>query len=591
MKTLLFDLETNGLPRRGLSAIHCLVMREPHSEKALAFNDQGADKYPIVQGLHLLEQAETVVGHNITMFDIPVIRQLYWPDFETKRVIDTLLLSRLFFPDIKSIDFGKKWKGMPMRLYGSHSLKAWGYRLGDRKDEFGETADWANWSQELEDYCIQDVHVTASLLAFFHKRGFLDKYDKAVRLEHDLAQWMGRQEFHGIAFNETEALKLQGQLTQELDDFSEKLKATFPYVPGAVFRPARNNKTKGYFKGSPFTKLLDFNPTSRDHVAWAFQQWRGWEPEEFSEKTNKPKITEAVLEQIGTDEALTFRDVLDRQKLLGQISQGQKSWLKVVHEGRIHHSCFLNTNTGRNAHSNPNLAQVSSDPRCRTLFEASPGKVIVGADMSGLEMRVLAHYLSLYDGGEFIHDLLNGDVHQKNADAMGVSRSASKTILYATLYGAGHAKIGKTFDMTLKGRKAVSKGKELQEALLKGITGLKPLLSALEAKGDVLRGLDGRPIKLQGKSHAALNYLCQGAGAVICKQWVVDSYDTLTKKKLPFDPLLFVHDELELETLPKHTTAIEKVITKTAEDVGIKLGVKCPLAAEAKHGRTWQDVH
>ena len=586
---LVFDLETNGFPRQGLSRIHCLVIRGTTEDEALRFNDQGAAR-PITEGINLLEGADLVIGHNIVGFDVPVIQQIYWSDFTPARCIDTLILSRLFFPDIIKLDFQKRFRGMPKQLYGRHSLEAWGYRLHDLKGDFGKSSDWQEWSREMEDYCVQDVHVTHSLYSLFKKKGYLDKYAQAIEIEHRTAQWMAKQEAHGIAFDEKAAVELEGTLRQELADLSAEMTAAFPYVPGRAMTPARNNQTLGYIKGAELVKLTDFNPTSRDHIAWAFQNWRDWEPIEFTE-TGKPKIDETVLQQYGTQEALTFARLLKLQKMLGQLSEGKNSWLKLVHQGRIHHACMLNTNTGRNAHMRPNLAQVSSDPRCRALFVPSQGKVIVGADASGLELRMLGHYLSFYDDGRFIDIVVNGDIHQTNADGVGVTRTQVQTITYALIYGAGDEKLGKTYDVTLKGKQAKAKGKELRRAFTAAIPGLEPLLRDVAARGDVLRGLDGRPIKLQGKNHAALNYLLQSAGAIVCKHWVYNTYDTLTNIGIPFDPLLFVHDELELETDPEHVEKVERIITEEIILTGQILGVKCPLASEAKHGASWADVH
>jgi len=591
---LLFDIETNGLPRKGMDHIHCLVVKDLDTNEVHRFNDTGLGR-SITEGVNLLAEAKLLVGHNVVYFDIPVIQELY-PFFQYDRdVIDTLILSRLFYPDILSRDFRKRPIGMPPKLFGRHSLEAWGYRLGDYKDNFGKTTDWADWSQEMEDYCEQDVHVSANLFAVFEPR--IKKYGKSIKLEHECGRIMAQQEVLGWPFDVKAAEALEGELRGEADKLADAMRATFPYVAGKETTPKRLNRVRGYYKDCPFTKLVEFNPTSRDHIAWAFKTWRNWQPEEFTD-TGRPKIDESVLLAMGTDESRTFARLLELQKAVGQLSEGQNAWLKqVTQAGRIHHVCQLATNTGRNAHSRPNLGQVSSDPRCRALFLPPEGMVQVGADASGLELRMLGHYLAFFDGGRFADIVVNGDIHQINADAVGVSRKAVKSITYCFIYGGGDEKLGMTTDPLLKGDKAKRLGKEIRRKFTEAIPGLDQLLKAVskKAESDVLKGLDGRPIRLQGKKHAALNYLLQSAGAIVCKAWVVETHHAIQEEGLQlgidYQPLGFIHDEQQLAVLPTHVENVEIILTHTMPIVGQDLGLKVPLAAEAKHGTSWADCH
>lgn len=595
---LLFDIETNGLPRQGLDRIHCLVIKDLDTQQVLRFNDQGNQR-PITEGVNLLAEAKLLVGHNIIYFDLPVIQGLY-PFLEYDGdVIDTLILSRMIYPDILNRDFRKRPIGMPPKLYGRHSLKAWGYRLGVYKGNFGETTDWAEWSQEMEDYCAQDVEVSDRLFRVFEPK--IPKYGKSIKLEHECGRIMAQQETLGWPFDVKAAERLEGALRSEADKLADAMRATFPYVAGKEMTPARNNSTKGYIKGAPFTKLVEFNPTSRDHIAWAFQTWRNWTPEEFTD-SGRPKIDESVLMNLANwdsfPEAKAFARLLELQKAIGQLSEGQNAWLKqVTPGGRIHHVCQLATNTGRNAHSRPNLGQVSSDPRCRALFLPGPGMVQVGADASGLELRMLGHYLAFFDGGRFADIVVNGDIHQINADAVGVTRKAVKSITYCFIYGGGDEKLGMTTDPLLKGDKAKKLGKDIRRKFTEAIPGLDSLLKAVakKAEGDVLKGLDGRPIRLQGKKHAALNYLLQSAGAIVCKSWVVETHRCIADEQLElgidYQPLGFIHDEQQLAVAPPHVQLIESILVNTMPVVGEDLGLKVPLAAEAKHGTSWADCH
>ena len=167
MSAYLFDLETDGL-YDDCSQIHCVGVYDLDARKALVYNDQG-DQAPISQAITMLEGADYIIGHNVINYDIPVIKKIY-PWFKPQgQVIDTLLLSRLYHADILDIDQRRKWNMMPLKLYGRHSLESYGYRLGCFKQDFGKTTDWKEWSQEMQDYCAQDVQVTLHLWNHFHK--------------------------------------------------------------------------------------------------------------------------------------------------------------------------------------------------------------------------------------------------------------------------------------------------------------------------------------------------------------------------------------------------------------------------------------
>ena len=593
---LLFDIETNGLPRKGLDRIHCIVAKDIDTEQVFRFNDTGST-HSVTNGITLLQEADVLIGHNIVGFDVPVIQQIY-PFFQTKAVFyDTLILSRMFFPDILSRDYRKKPIGMPAKLYGRHSLEAWGYRLGDYKGEFGKTTDWSDWSMEMEDYCEQDVHVCDSLFKLMADHDRLNKYQDSIRLEHDLAAIMAKQETSGWPFDVTAAQKLEATLRTEMDQLADQMREVFPYVDGGEMTPKRPNSTRGYIKDAAFTKLKEFNPTSRDHIGWAFMTWRGWKPDVFTD-TGRPKIDEGVLMGIDTEESLIFARILELQKALGQLSDGTNAWLKMVtNKGRIHHTCQLATNTGRNAHSRPNLGQTSSDPRCRSLFLAGKGFRQVGADASGLELRMLGHYLSHFDRGAFADVVVNGDIHQQNADRVGCSRKDVKTLTYAFIYGASDKKIGSSLDKSLDDRKAVTLGKEIRQKFLAAIPGLDGLLTAVQKKAetDILKGLDGRPIRLQGKKHAALNYLLQSAGAIVTKRWGVIASNMIVEAGLQYEVdyqwLSYIHDEWNLAVVPDHVDTVKGILEWSIQDAGHYYKLKVPLNSEAKDGNNWAEVH
>ena len=321
-----------------------------------------------------------------------------------------------------------------------------------------------------------------------------------IPLEHQVAQILTQQEIHGWYFDEQAARELESTLRREYEDTAQLLRDRYPFVKGSEFTPKRTNARTGYVEGATLTKLKEFNPTSRDHISWILQTHYGWIPSSMT-STGKPVIDEPVLKDIGTDIALRFLRLLELTKALGMISEGVNAWQKLCTKSRIHHHCSVATQTFRCAHRNPNLAQVPSDERFRQLFKASPGKVMVGADLSGIELRMLAHYLARFDQGRYSRILLTGDIHTTNADAIGVTRRQVKTITYAFLYGAGNTKIGYTYDKQLSESQAKKKGKESREAYVAAIPGLKELLEAVHKASErgYVRGLDNRRILVDSR--------------------------------------------------------------------------------------------
>ena len=217
---------------------------------------------------------------------------------------------------------------------------------------------------------------------------------------------------------------------------------------------------------------------------------------------------------------------------------------------------------------------------------------MASADLSGIELRMLAHYLGRYDGGRYAKVLLEGDIHQENADKIGISRRQVKTVTYAFLYGAGDIKIGHSYDKQLSEAKARKKGKEIREAYVNAIDGLKELLEAVHKaseRGYVL-GLDKRKI-LVDKKHKSLNYLLQGSAAIVAKKWMVITYDHIKEMDLHCNQLAFIHDELQFESEPEHVDDLKSLLVLSAAEAGEYYNMRIPVDAEAKDGLTWADTH
>lgn len=408
-----------------------------------------------------------------------------------------------------------------------------------------------------------------------------------VSLEHQVATILTRQEIHGWQFDEDAARELECTLRQELSDLTKVLQNRFPYVPGTEFTPKRNNKRQGYVEGATFQRLKDFNPSSRDHIAWILQNYDSWKPTSQT-SSGKVMVDETTLKNHGTGLALEFHRVLELTKILGMMSEGGNAWLKLcTNAKRLHHHCSIGCATFRCSHRNPNLAQVPSDLQYRRLFTATPGQVMVGADLSGIELRMLSHYLARYDT-YFGDNLLNGDIHQLNADKIGITRKLVKTVTYAFLYGAGNEKIGYSYDRQLSSAKAKAKGREIKEAFVEAIPGLSDLLDAVKHAADrgYVRAIDGRKV-LVDSPHKALNYLLQGSAGIIAKRWMVIA----NANDFCCSQLAFIHDELQYECHPEHATDLKFLLELSAVQAGEYYDLRIPIAAEGKIGANWAEVH
>lgn len=602
---LIFDLESDGLLPT-LTKIHVLSIKDTENNTQMTF--RGND---VIKGVKLLQDAPLIVGHNIIGFDIPALQKVY-PSFQPKGIVrDTLLLSRLIYTNLKDIDSAYMKKGMKLgKLFGSHSLEAWGIRLGNSKgdyaenfkaqagDSYEEGDEWKVWSQEMEDYCVQDVVVTETLWNKILARGY---DERAVVLEHQVGVIIARQVQHGFCFNEVAAVELYGELSAQREVLFNQLKETFKvwYVKDKDRVPKVDNKARGETKGVPFTKvkLIEFNPASRDHIANRLTKLYGWEPQEFTD-SGKPKVDDEVVSKLTYPTAPLLTEYLLVAKRIGQLAEGDNAWLKLCRQGRIHGSVITNgAVTGRATHNHPNIAQVPKvnkkvvgSERYRALFGVPKGKRLVGADLSGLELRCLAHFMAKWDGGAYAKVLLEGDIHTVNQNAAGLpSRDNAKTFIYGFLYGAGDEKIG-----TIVG-KGADTGRLLKRKFLKGLPALNNLIDAVKAqvkKNGHLKGLDGRILHVRS-AHAALNTLLQSAGALIAKQALVilDSLISEAGYRDRAHLVAWVHDEVQLEVDEEIADEVGAMCLRAFKEAGEWFNFRVRIDGEYKVGLTWADTH
>ena len=547
---IVLDIETNSKHDK----IWMVVTREIKTGDVKVWKEaSGLQKY--------LDSCDLIIMHNGICFDAPVLRETWKTSIMPSQVCDTLVLSRLLSPSLE----------------GGHSLDAWGKRLGHAKFEF---RDWdAGCTAQMITYCIQDTLVTQKLYEHLTSELKLNKFDqRSIDLEHKVQAIIAKQERNGFKLDEVAGITLLSTLQNKLAHIENELQGIFP----AKTIERVSEKTGKSLKA----KVEVFNPGSRKQIGERLIE-KGWKPSRYTE-TGQPIVDEGTLDGVDIPEAKAINEFLMLQKRVAQI----ESWLKAVGEdGRVHGKVITNgAVTGRMTHMSPNMAQVpnSGSPYgedCRDLWIVEKGYKLVGIDASGLELRMLAHYMK---DDAYIHEVVSGDIHTANQKAAGLqTRNQAKTFIYAFLYGAGDAKIG-----TVVGAGA-KEGKELKSRFLKNTPSLGKLreqVSKIAQKSGSLPGLDGRRVQVRS-DHAALNTLLQSAGAIVMKQALVLLNDELRRAKINYKFVANVHDEWQIEVEEARAEEAGKLGVLAIEKAGKVLNMRCPLAGEYKVGNSWKETH
>jgi len=588
MSNLVFDIEADGLTP---TKIHCIVAMDVDTKDVFTFDNTQLD-----EGYNMLQTATKLIGHNIIGYDIPVVERLGHIDLSDKKVVDTLVLSRLFKPTRE----------------GNHGLEGWGYRLGFKKGDYGEQEQaWEHYTPEMLEYCKRDVVLNHKVYnALKHEsKGFTPT---SVRIEHQTAKIVDQQRNTGflldikkamslVAMFETKLFELEEEVQKEFRATVEKQIITRRYTTtGQVSKLGEDQHGKGvrltakeyetftmYQNPKPIIRETEirFNLGSRKQIG-EYLIKAGWEPKKFT-PTGQPVVDEGILKKVkGIPQAALIANYLMIQKRLAQV----RSWLKELNEdtGRVHG--YVNPNgavTGRMTHSHPNMAQIpsSSSPygkECRSCWIVPKDYKLVGIDASGLELRMLAHYL---DDEGYTNEILNGDIHTANQKLAGLkSRDQAKTFIYALLYGAGDAKLG---TVAGGGREA---GKRLRQSFFDNLSSFKTLTGRVqrEAAEGYVKGLDGRKLTVRS-AHAALNTLLQGAGAIIMKQAMI-----LLDGKLKYLDAKFVanvHDEWQIECHESVADQVGQLGVDAIIEAGKLLNLNCPLDGDYNVGDNWSETH
>ena len=574
---LVFDIETDDLKA---TKIHCIVAQDMDTGQLY--------KYPpekLSEGYELLANADTLIGHNIIGFDIPMVEKFGDVDLSHIPIIDTLVLSRLFNPN----------RG------GGHSLENWGYILKFKKIEF---QDYLNYSKEMMDYCVRDVQVNALVLKKLREesKGFSKQ---CIALEQSVAKIMKQQEVNGFKFDLQSALMLLAELREKKQAIEDEVHSTFKpkWVDDKLVKPyikkdgdlSKRGLTDDEYQRcidtdnfEPFMrqKLVDFNLGSRKQIGEYLIDF-GWKPERFT-PTGQPIVDEKTLSAIThIHEAKLIADFLLLQKRIAQVD----SWVEAVQEdGRVHGFVIPNgAITGRMTHRNPNMAQVPAvyspyGKECRACWTVEEGNVLLGVDASGLEIRMLAHYMN---DEEYTNEIINGDIHTSNQKlAQLESRDKAKTFIYALMYGAGDEKLGSVVGGT------TADGKRARQYFFDNKPTFKSLRDRVQRAStkNYLKGLDGRKLYVRNQ-HSALNTLLQGAGAIIMKQGLVMLDELLKLNNMEYKFVANIHDEWQIEVPKDKADFIGKFAVESIVNAGKHFNLRCPLDGEYKIGANWSETH
>ena len=549
MKTIVLDIETN-LDHDVIWC--CVTLHRETNDITVWRSKQGLKEY--------LHDATSIVGHNLIAFDAPVLNRVWGTGIRAKHCEDTLLLSRL----------------SNSARDGGHSLDAWGKTLGYNKIEFSDFD--GGLTEEMVTYCIRDVELTSKVYDILVDEVVKNKIgQEAVKLEYEVQVILSEMERNGFKLNVPYAQTLLCDIKTEMASIEESLQNIFPPIITARV----STKTGKALKDD----VEVFNVGSRQQIAKRLIS-KGWKPQKKTEK-GQVIVDESVLEQVSIPEAKPIARYLTLQKRASQLD----SWLeKLGKDGRVHGKVIgFGAVTGRATHASPNMAQVPANratlgTEFRSCWTVEDGNVLVGVDLSGIELRCFAHYLNDKD---YINETVNGDVHTRNQQAFGVeTRDLAKTVLYATLYGASATKIGKVIGDTPK------RGAEIIGNFSKAIPAYAKLKAKVErfAEKGTLPGLGGYQLKVRS-SHSSLNTLLQSAGAIISKQWLVQITKNLRAKKIPYKLVAWVHDEVQLETPREYGDIVGKVVVHSAAQAGEILKFRCPVGAEYGVAENWAGSH
>ena len=608
MDKIFLDLETNGLLDT-VDTIWLAITKDPVTNEVKTFSDHDEKSEPLKDLTTYLDKFNSIIGHNLIAYDLPVmVKILNWKPKANVKLVDTMIISQL----------------NNFRREGKHSLANFGKILKDAK---GDSPAFDHYSEEMKVYGIQDINLTHKVYKYVADEAQTlianrPNFKTALQTEHAIAEICARQVTTKWNFDTPKAKKFYEQLTAEMKVIEDEINPTLK--PRKVLIDKEPKKAKylqdGRFSAVSARMLSEFTGTEikqTDTDKWKpnklFQRFKmveadlgnmdqvrgmlldnGWEPSMYT-PGGEPKITEDTLKTIKGDigqKVLKYYQLRSRHSVI-------RGWIDLaeLNNDRVYVEAFnIGTPTSRQRHSKvvnvPN-SNAFFGKEMRSLFIADENKVMIGCDSSGNQIRALCHYLN---NKEVSDHVLNGDIHQHNADTVGVSRPLAKGLLYATVFGAGFAKLGKM----VTGVEDVDKGKEVKNKLYNALPGLKELVEKLNRffyttknKDGLgfIPGLDGRRIFAES-SFKCLNYLLQCFEAITVKTAVVNSFKMFKDENLDVDILGLIHDEVQVQTKPENVKRVKEILEYSFGDyITKKLELNIQMGGDAKHGNSWLDTH
>ena len=568
MKTCILDIEGNALSevyveKKGTALKECTMIWCVATKDIDDVNARLWKQDQLKDLKEYLSKFDILVGHNIYGYDLPVLMRLL--DLKHPRcIVDTLVVSRLMYPDRNEHPFG------------GNSLENWGTHLKYPKITY--SGGWSAYSDDMGKYCLNDVMLGEKI--YKHQLPFIVTNKGLVRFEHNITKVCQQQVENGFGYDLVAGESLYISLLLEKLDIEDNMRTIFPDKIVNRVSPKTGKRLKD--------KVEVFNPGSRLQIASRLNEKYGWVAPE-TEKGN-PKVDEEVLSELKYEEATTLVKYFDITKLISQIEDWNLR-ASSSRDGRVHGGINpQGAATGRCTHSQPNVAQVSGDPRVRFLWNSGRvGYTMVGADLKGLELRMLAHYMSKYDAGKYAKILVEGDIHTHNQTAAGLqSRDLAKSFIYAYLYGASNPKLSKVLNCT------VTNAENLRKRFQKEIPALGKVQDEIRfqfLKDKAVTLPDGRRIPVR-KEYAALNTLLQGAGAIVSKLWMLKASEKL-QKEFGNDvmQMAYIHDELQYAVPNAHAETVGIILQSAAIEAGKELKLNIQIDADYTVGNTWSDTH
>jgi DNA polymerase-1 len=608
-RKLVWDIEGNGLLPE-LTDIWMLVCRDADTDEEFIFTDYNEEYPDLQEGLEFMNSAKSLIGHNIIGYDIPALKQVLGWEIKGPTIVDTLIMSRV-------LDY--------QRFGGRHALAKFGehFKVPKPKHE-----DWSQYSEDMLHRCREDVRINKLTYDLLVKEMRVISAKKPVikrslRDEHDVAQFCMDAEIRGWLFDKPRALSLLEEMEEEmgkielaigprlslkirkLDSGPKEIKFNkngfYPKNVADYFGVSQESALMERMVDGDYSRIAVMQPEmgNLDFVK-EFLYGEGWKPLEFNYKRLKngqfikgsPKLCSPSLAPLGEVGKLvdTYYATRSRHSIL-------TGWLAALDDnGRLHGSCFtIGTPTARARHGiivNVPSPNASWGKQMRGLFITEPGRKIVGSDSSGNQMRALCHYLGNED---FTNEVINGDVHQRNADILGVSRPKAKPFLYAFLFGGGAGKLG----LILSGKRDNKLGSAMKSKFIAGTPGLGALTAKVEsvlartsgdnAKLGYIPAIDGRRIYTDS-DHKALNYLLQSCEAVTCKAAVAYMMKKFKEENLDVKPLIFYHDEVQLDVAEEDAKRAAEIAAEAFREAPKQFGVNI-MDGKSQIGDNWFDTH